>query len=67
MVAGIVMALLGGCGGLPDNHARTFSEAISDGESTSLGKAFRLDIENHPDQSGVFLLGNGRDAFVARA
>lgn len=67
MVAGIVMALLGGCGGLPDNHARSFSEAIPDGESTSLGKAFRQDIEQHPNQSGVFLLGNGRDAFVARA
>ncbi len=61
------MGLLGGCGALPDNHARTFSEAISDGDATSLGKAFSQDIENHPNQSGVFLLGNGLDAFVARA
>ncbi|MGB5280701.1 MAG: phospholipase D family protein [Arenicellales bacterium] len=52
---------------LPDNNTREPSSAINDGDSTSLGKAFTPLVEQHPEQSGVFLLGNGLDAFVGRA
>ena len=52
---------------LPDNKHRILSRAIGDGASTSLGKAFRAQLEQHPTQSGVHLLGNGLDAFVGRA
>ncbi|MBW1751015.1 MAG: phospholipase D family protein [Deltaproteobacteria bacterium] len=40
---------------------------ISDCDDTSLAKTFKPRIEEHPGQSGVFLLGNGVDAFVGRA
>ena len=43
------------------------SYVIVDGDSTGLGKAFKPQLEQHPGQSGILLLGNGLDAFVARA
>ncbi len=60
------LQFLGACAKLPDNSGRESSQVISDGESTSLGRAFKPQIEQHPGQSGVFLLGNGLDAFVGR-
>jgi len=59
--------LLCPCPTLPDNSGRLSSRAIGGGDETGLGKAFSPLLEQHPDQSGVVLLGNGRDAFVARA
>ncbi|GMR06623.1 MAG: phospholipase D family protein [Gammaproteobacteria bacterium] len=61
------LQVLAGCAKLPDNSIRESSHVISDGESTSLGQAFKPQIEQHPGQSGVLLLGNGLDAFVGRA
>ncbi len=52
---------------MPDNTQRTPSFAIGDGESTTLGRAFRPRLEQNTGLSGVHLLGSGRDAFVARA
>lgn len=52
---------------LPDNDQKVPSHTISDGVSTSLGQAFEAQLEQHPTQSGVHLLGNGLDAFVGRA
>ena len=52
---------------LPDNAERRRSSAMADGESTQLGKGFHQDLAKHPGRSGVFLLGNGLDAFVAHA
>ena len=53
--------------GLPDNSQRSESYVIQDGDKTSLGKAFQPLLEQHAGESGVHLLGNGVDAFVARA
>ena len=63
----ISIPLLIACTMLPDNSLRAASYVISDGESTRLGKAFKLQLEQHPDKSGVLLLANGVDAFVGRA
>ena len=52
---------------LPDNSQNIPSQVIGDGENTSLGKTFKLQIELHPGQSGVQLLRHGLDAFVGRA
>ena len=52
---------------LPDNTGRTESRAITDGATTSLGRAFAPQAEAHPGQCGILLLRHGRDAFVARA
>lgn len=59
--------LLGACGKLPDNQQRIPSQAIVDGDSTTLGKAIRPRLQQHPALSGVHLLGDGLDAFAARA
>ena len=52
---------------LPDNGQRVPSHVIGDEVSTTLGKAFKAQLDQHPGQSGVHLLGKGLDAFVARA
>ena len=51
---------------LPDNKQRIPSHVIGDGDSTSFGKAFKPQLEQHPTLSGVRLLDNGLDAFVGR-
>ncbi len=70
LVTGIVgCCLLGtiGCSSLPKEINRQPSYAINDGHETVLGRSFAGKLADHPEQSGVFLLGNGLDAFVGRA
>ena len=55
------------CSSLPKDIHRPQSSAIDDGDTTTLGRSFADEIASHPNQSGVFLLGNGLDAFVGRA
>jgi len=55
------------CVKLPDNSQKAVSSVIDDGDKTSLGNAFKPLLEQHPGETGVHLLGNGVDAFVARA
>ena len=61
------MFLLGACTTLPDNSQKATSQVISDGDNTRLGKVNKPLVEEHPGESGIFLLGNGLDAFVGRA
>jgi putative cardiolipin synthase len=56
-----------GCATLPDNANRGYSLAYTDTADTLLGKSAAKLKESHPGQSGFHLLGNGLDAFVARA
>jgi putative cardiolipin synthase len=65
----IVVALtwIIGCSSLPKDIHQPPSSAIDDGNSTTLGRNFAGVVAAHPNQSGVFLLGNGLDAFVGRA
>jgi putative cardiolipin synthase len=56
-----------GCSSLPKDVHRQPSTAIDDGHETHLGELFTEKLADHPEQSGVFLLGNGLDAFVGRA
>ena len=53
--------------GLPDNSSRKRSEVIANGADAPLGKMFGEKVSERPDQNGVLLLAQGRDAFVARA
>jgi len=55
------------CTRLPDNTQKGASYVIQDGDNTGLGKAFQPLLEQNPGKTGVHLLGNGVDAFVARA
>jgi len=59
--------LLFGGTGLPKEVDRPVSYAMSNGHDTALGGLFDAQLAGHGDNSGVFLLANGLDAFVARA
>ena len=52
---------------LPDMSSRSETHAIADGTDTTLGREFAAQTSAHPGKTGVHLLGQGRDAFVARA
>ena len=63
----LVFLLLGGCATLPKDFDRPVSFAYRDTEDTFLGKIRLREMAAHPGQSGFLLLGDGLDAFVARA
>ena len=58
---------VGGCATLPEDFERPESYAYTDTNDTSFGKAIQEKRLGHPGKSGFLLLGNGLDAFVARA
>jgi putative cardiolipin synthase len=61
------LLLVGGCATLPEDFERPESYAYTDTDSTRFGMAHLEEKAAHPGQSGFLLLGNGLDAFVARA
>lgn len=63
----IVVFLLSGCATLPENTGRTYSTALVDTTETTLGFEVGKMSAAHPGESGFLLLGNGLDAYVARA
>ncbi len=64
----LILLALGGCASLPDNSRRTESLHYTDTDGTRLGQIYEKRRQQHPEgQSGYLLLGNGLDAFVARA
>jgi phosphatidylserine/phosphatidylglycerophosphate/cardiolipin synthase-like enzyme len=58
---------MGGCATLPTDFERIETHAYTDTGDTRCGKAGQTEKLAHPGQSGFLLLGNGLDAFVARA
>ena len=64
----VLVSLLGyGCATLPKDFERPVSHSYTDTDNTLLGHVGRAEKEANPGQAGYFLLGNGLDAFVARA
>ncbi|MFD2297004.1 phospholipase D family protein [Massilia sp. GCM10020059] len=63
----LVLCLMAGCVGLPAHHQRTHSTADLDTGDTRLGRAIRPLVMAHTGMSGVYPLGDARDAFAARA
>jgi putative cardiolipin synthase len=59
-------AVLAGCAGLPSREGLASSAALTDTSETQLGKAAEPLEQDHPGQSGLLRLANGRDAFAAR-
>ena len=55
------------CASLPENIDRPVSYAYTDTEDTAFGEGVIKLSADHPDKSGFHMLGNGLDAFVARA
>ncbi|MBW2239115.1 MAG: hypothetical protein JRF39_08775 [Deltaproteobacteria bacterium] len=52
---------------MPTDFERIETHAYTDTGDTRCGKAGQTEKLAHPGQSGFLLLGNGLDAFVARA
>jgi putative cardiolipin synthase len=59
--------LINGCATLPKHFDKPPSYAYTDTDDTAFGRARSDERMAHPGQSGFLLLGNGLDAFVARA
>jgi len=68
-IIGILMALslFTACATLPENVGRKEMFAYPDTGDTLLGREISRQAAAHPGGSGFHLLGNGLDAFVARA
>ena len=62
-----ILLMMGGCASLPTDFERTESHAYTDTDNTRMGQASISEKLAHPGQSGFLVLGNGLDAFVARA
>lgn len=62
-----VVFLAGGCASLPPNVGNPVTYSLKDTSDTKLAKQYRKAKKGHSDESGFFLLGNGLDAFTARA
>jgi len=67
IIAVIFVISLGACASLPPNTDRTESHAYEDTRETALGRSFDRKSQGHTGESAFYLLGNGLDAFVARA
>jgi len=59
--------LINGCATLPKDFERPESHAYTETNDTRFGKAHHAEKAANPGHSGFLLLGNGLDAFVARA
>ena len=60
------MFLLTGCGSLPPDVERPDSEAYRETGDTRLGRMLGDEVKRHEPHSGVLLLPEGPEAFVAR-
>jgi len=63
----MALSLLTACATLPENVGRKETFAYPDTADTFLGRKIAQEEPAHPGESGFHLLGNGLDAFVARA
>jgi len=61
------LSLVAACATLPENVGRKETFAYPDTGDTRLGREIHREEAVHPGESGFHLLGNGLDAFVARA
>jgi putative cardiolipin synthase len=67
LVAVLILVLISGCATLPKDFDRPESHAYTETDDTRFGRAHHAEKTANFGQSGFFLLGNGLDAFVARA
>src|SRR5260221_498218 len=61
-----LLAAIAGCASLPDTAAREPSRALADTAASRLGRALAPAISAHPGKTGIYSLGDGRDAFAPR-
>ncbi|MFZ1219569.1 MAG: phospholipase D family protein, partial [Chthoniobacterales bacterium] len=65
-IAWPVMLSLAACGGLPQGGERTVSTALNNNGGTALAGAVRPRLAEHPGESGLHSLPDGREALAAR-
>lgn len=64
----LLVFMLSGCASLPENVGRVESHAFTDTQDTPLSRSLQSQkIQQGSNEDGFVLLGNGLDAFVARA
>ena len=63
----VLFLLVSGCARLPDNSGRATSFALEPDESTKIYREATKVLGVDPDENSYLLLGNGLDAFFARA
>ena len=63
----VLLLVFSGCATLPKDFERPQSYAIADTQDTVLGRAHAEEKAANFGKFGFHLLGNGLDAFVARA
>jgi len=61
-----VLLTLSGCASLPKDVTRTTTLALQDTADTQLGRDISPLLTEHPEQSGIYLLNEGKAAFIAR-
>lgn len=65
----VISVLLTACASLPENNQQISSYALDDNLDTSFAKSIhkrRMDMGINDDETGILLLGDGVDAFIAR-
>jgi len=62
----LAISVFSGCASLPLNYPRTSTTALPQPEETSLWRRIQPQLDDHPGESGFYLLPSGIDAFVAR-
>jgi len=63
---GLLLVLINGCSSMPELPAKSIETAYPLATNSILYQAVKGALEQHPEQTGVFPLGDGVDAFVAR-
>lgn len=63
----VLAFLLAGCSSLPTLEGRQASTALTDTGDTRIGQGVQAETAARPALSGIYVLGNPRDAFAARA
>ena len=66
LVVVVVLLVLSGCATLPKDFERSENFAIQDTADTKIARDLAPLAAKYPEQSGVYLLNKGMDAFAAR-
>jgi putative cardiolipin synthase len=61
-----LVTVLASCASLPKDYERHVSHALEDTSDTPFSRAVIQAVKDHPGETGVYMLDNGKDAFVAR-
>jgi len=67
LTTALLVTGMGACASLPENIDRSDSHVYENTQQTALGQSYENLSQGRSGESGYYLLGDGLDAFVARA